>query len=199
MSRSLFPGWRPNAVDRERLILMVAALQDARPADAPPLVLRRPDQWHATLCFIGHGVRHLATPILLQAFADVAARIAPHGFTIDRLAYWPDSGALVALPQPCPPFQALCDATHEAVCRCGIEPKHATTQPHITLAYLAAHLPPQPWLDEVACTGGPLAVERFELLFNPGGHYEAIAAWALTGPGRSPRPHQDPPSWESTP
>lgn len=181
MSQTLFLGWRPDAADRERLAPMVAALHDARPAATPQPRLRRPDQWHATLCFIGHGVGHLVTPALLQALADVAARIPPHRFTLERLAYWPDSGALVALPQPCPPLQALCDATSDALVRCGIEPKRATGQPHITLAYLGAHLPPQPWLDSIDCTGDPLVVERFELLFNPGGRYEALGAWTLTG------------------
>ena len=199
MSQALFLGWRPDAADRERLGPMVAALQDARPTDTPQPTLRRPDQWHATLCFIGHGVPHLATPALLQAFAEVATRVPPHVFTIERLAYWPDSGALVALPHPCPPLQALCDATHDALVRCGIAPKRATEKPHITLAYLDARLPPQSWLDGVECTGSPLKVDRFELLFNPGGRYEALGEWPLTGAACSPTAPQATPSRHSAP
>lgn len=190
MSQALFPGWRPDAVNQERLAPVVAALHDARPAHAPPLTRRRPDQWHATLCFVGHGVQHLATPALLQAFADAAARIPPHSFTIERMVYWPGSGAVVALPHACPPLQELCDATHDALRRCGIKPMQVTRQPHITLAYLGKHHPPQPWLDGVDCTCNPLVVERFELLFNPGGRYEALGEWPLTGPALPPPPQQ---------
>ena len=53
MSRTLFPGWRPDAAGRERLQALVARMVAARPADAPALRLRRADQWHVTLCFIG--------------------------------------------------------------------------------------------------------------------------------------------------
>ena len=131
-------------------------------------------------------IRPLATPALLQAFADVAACIPPHSFTIERLAYWPGSGAVVAVPHPCPTLQALCDATHEALRRCGIEPRQATSQPHVTLAFMRRHHPPQLWVDGIDCTCAPLAIERFELLFNPGGRYEALAEWPLTGAAPSP-------------
>ena len=186
MSQALFAGWRPGAANQGRLASMVAALVDARPADAPRLVLRRPDQWHATLCFNGHGVRHLLTPKLLGALAGVAAHVPPHRFTIERLAYWPGPGVVVALPHPCPPLQALCDATYEALRGCDIAPLQATAQPHITLAHLPAHLEPPPWLDGIDCSGGPLGVERFELLLNPGGRYEALGEWPLTGAALPP-------------
>lgn len=190
MSQALFPGWRPDADDRARLELLAGALREARPAQAPALQLRRPDQWHATLCFIGRDVNHLVTEPLLQSFAQVAARIPPHRFGIDRVVYWPQSGAVVALPHDCPPLQALCDATAEALRRRGIRPLQTTSQPHITLGYLDKHLPPQPWLDAVDCRREPFTVDRFELLFNPGGRYQSLHAWTLTGSGLPRAPEQ---------
>ncbi len=181
MSQALFAGWRPGVADQERLASMVAALVDARPADAPRLVLRRPDQWHATLCFIGHAVPHEVTPRLLEVLEDVAAHASPLDFTVERLAYWPGPGVVVALPHPCPPLQALCDATYEALRACDIATLQATAQPHITLAHLPAHLQAPPWLERIDCSAGPLRVERLDLLFNPGGHYESVGEWPLTG------------------
>lgn len=187
MSQALFPGWRPDADGRERLAAVADAIAAARPADGPKLQRRRADQWHATLCFLGYDLRHLATPALLAAFAAAAARIPPHVFTVERVAYWHQSGAVVALPHPCPALQALCDATRDAARACGIRPQQVTTQPHVTLAYLDRGLDPQAWLDAVDCTGAPLRVDRFELLFNPGGHYEALGEWRLRG-SRLPPP-----------
>lgn len=185
MSQALFAGWRPDAANQEQLASMVAALVHARPADAPRLALRRPDQWHATLCFIGHGVEHLVTPGLLGALAEVASRVPPHRFTVERLVYWPGPGVVVAVPHPCPALQALCDATCEALRDCDVAPLHATLQPHVTLAHLPAHLPPPPWLEGIDCNAGPLRVDRFELLFNPGGRYESLGEWPLTGAAAS--------------
>ena len=190
MSRALFPGWRPDAGGRERLAGLLDAIASARPHDAPDLQARRPDQWHATLCFIGYDLARAVTPALLDAFADVAMVIPPHAFAVERIAYWRQSGAVVALPHPCAELQALCDATRDAIRRCGIRPKQATTQPHVTLAYLDRHLEPQPWLDDVDCDGDRLRVERFELLFNPGGRYEPLAAWPLTGTQLPSAPRQ---------
>ena len=190
MSRALFPGWRPDADGRERLAAMAEALASACPADGPRLQPRRPDQWHATLCFIGHDMDAAATPALLDAFSRVARAIPPHAFTIERLAHWPQSGAVVALPHPCAELQALCDATRDAIRRCGIRPQQATTQPHVTLAYLDRGLPEQRWLDAVACRGDALRVDGFELLFNPGGRYQALAAWELKGDVLPPQPVQ---------
>ena len=190
MSQALFPGWRPEPEDRARLATLASALRDAAPHDAPPLQPRRPDQWHATLCFIGYDMRERATPALLAAFADVAARIPPHRFQVERLAYWSGSGAVVALPRDCPPLQALCDATRDAIRRCGTQPLQVTSQPHVTLAYLGKHLPPQPWIEAVDCGAIACRVDRFELLFNPGGRYEALGCWALTGGPLPPPPEQ---------
>ena len=181
MSGALFPGGRPDADGRKRLSAQVDALRAACPAGAPTPQPRRPEQWHATLCFMGYALRDAVTPGLLSAFADAAARIPPHSFTLDRIEYWRQSGAVVALPAACPALQALCDETHAAVRRCGLRPQQATTQPHVTLAYLARGLEPQPWLAEVDCAGAPLHVDGFELLFNPGGRYESLATWPLTG------------------
>ncbi len=133
MSRALFPGWRPDAAGRERLSALAARLQSARPDGAPRLQPRRPDQWHATLCLIGYDVLDFATPALHDALAGVARSIPPHAFTVERFAYWPQSGAVVALPRDCPALQALCDATRDAIRRCGIRPLQVTTQPHVTL------------------------------------------------------------------
>ena len=121
------------------------------------------------------------TPTLLDALAGVAACIPPHAFTVERIAYWRQSGAVVALPHPCAALQALCDATHGAARACGIRPSQATTQPHVTLAFLERGLDAQPWLDGIDCTGAPLRVDRFELLFNPGGRYESLGDWPLLG------------------
>ena len=190
MSRALFPGWRPDDAGVERLAVLADRLRDARPDGAPRLQPRRPDQWHATLCFVGYDVQHLATPVLHDALADAARRIPPHTFTVERIAYWAQSGALVALPHACTALQALCDATRDAVRRAGIRPRQVTTQPHVTLAYLDRHLPAQPWLDGIDCDVGTLRVDRFELLFNPGGRYEPLGTWLLQGTALEARPEQ---------
>lgn len=190
MSRALFPGWRPDAGGRERLAEVASALAAAQPEDATRLQPRRPDQWHATLCFIGYDVRHLVTPALLDAFAEAAAQVPAHAFTVERVAYWAQSGAVVALPHRCEALQALCDATRDAARRQAIRPLQVTTQPHVTLAYLDRHLPAQPWLDEVDCGGAALRVDGFELLYNPGGRYESLAAWPLTGAALPAAPRQ---------
>ena len=190
MSRALFPGWRPEAGGVDRLAALAARLRDAHPEGAPRLQLRRPDQWHATLCFIGHDVLHLATPELHAALAEVADRIPPHAFAVDRIAYWSKSGAVVALPRDCPALQALCDGTRDAIRRCGIRPLQVTTQPHVTLAYLDRHLPAQPWLEGIDCGVGDLRVDRFELLFNPGGRYEVLGSWPLAGTPLPAAPEQ---------
>ena len=181
MSRSLFAAWRPDAAGQARLGALAGMLAGARPDAATGWAPRRADQWHVTLSFIGHDLRHLATPALLEAYAGAAAAIPPHAFELERLAYWAGSGAIVALPRPCLALQALCDATYDAARRCGIPPQEATTQPHITLAYLDTRLPPQGWLDGLDCTGDALRVASFELLFNAGGRYEALGRWALAG------------------
>lgn len=190
MSRALFPAWRPDADGLEGLAALAAGLRAAHPPGAPRLQPRRPDQWHATLCFIGYDLLELATPALHAALAGVAARIPAHAFTVERIAYWPQSGAVVAVAHDCPALQALCDATRDAVRRSGIRPLQVTTQPHVTLAYLDRHLPAQPWLDEVDCRGRPLLVDRFELLFNPGGRYEALGEWPLAGTALPTKPEQ---------
>ncbi|MGJ4727820.1 2'-5' RNA ligase family protein [Luteimonas sp. SDU101] len=186
MSEALFPGWRPDADGLGRLAAIADAIAAARPAHAARLQRRRPDQWHATLCFLGYGLRHLATPALLDAFANASTRIPPHVFTIERVTYWRQSGAVVALPHPCAALQALCDATRDAARACGIRPSQVTTQPHVTLAYLERGLDAQAWLDAVDCAGAPLRVDRFELLFNPGGRYETLGEWALRGTALPP-------------
>ncbi|MGY1531051.1 2'-5' RNA ligase family protein [Luteimonas sp. A649] len=181
MSQALFPGWRPDAEGREHLAALATRLHAGQPADGRRLQPRRPDQWHATLCIIGYDARELVTPALLDAFAVTAARIPAHGFQIERVAYWSQSGAVVALPHANPALQALCDATRDAIRQCGIRPLQVTTQPHVTLAYLERGLPAQAWLEDIACGDDVVRVDRFELLFNPGGRYEALAAWPLTG------------------
>ena len=190
MSRALFPGWRPDGEGAGRLAALSDRLRDACPAGAPRLQPRRPDQWHATLCFIGYDMLEQATPALHEALADAARHIPPHAFTIERVTYWAQSGAVVALPRDCPALQALCDATRDAVRRCGIRPLQVTTQPHVTLAYLDRRLPEQAWLDGTDCDVGELRVDRFELLFNPGGRYEALGEWPLTGAALPAAPEQ---------
>lgn len=188
MSQALFPGWRPGGDEAARLAPVAAALRDAARERGLAPQARRPDQWHVTLCFIGYDVGRLVTPVLLDAFAAAAARIPPHRFSIERITYWPKSGAVVALPFDCPPLQALCDATRDAIRRSGTSPLQVTTQPHVTLAYLDKRLAPQDWLDDIDCsTAGRFLVDRFELLFNPGGRYDALESWALTG-SELPRP-----------
>lgn len=191
MSRTPFPAWRPGAGSRAALAAVSQRMQTARPPGAPSLHPRRADQWHVTLCFIGHEVDAAAMPALLDAFADAATRIPPHVWSIERLAYWPQSGAVVALPHPCPALQVLCDAARDAVRRCGIVPAQATTRPHLTLAYLDKHLAAQTWLEHIDCSLDPLTVDGFELLFNPGGRYEALGAWPLRG-AALPSPPQQP-------
>ena len=189
MSQALFPAWRPSADGRAALATLSQRLQTARPLDAPSLQLRRPDQWHVTLCYIGNGLSPCVPAALRDAFASAAARVPPHAWTIERLAYWHHSGAVVALPAPCPSLQVLCDATRDAIRRAGIVPAAVTTRPHLTLAYLDRGLPAQAWLGAVDCPGVMFQVEHFELLFNPGGRYEALGTWPLTG--TTPPPHQE--------
>ncbi len=191
MSQALFPAWRPSADGRVVLATVLHRLQEARPSDAPSLQLRRADQWHVTLCFVGATAGPVVAPALLDAFADAATRIPPHRFTLERLAYWRHSGAVVALPAPCPALQALCDASHDAVRRAGIAPMERTTRPHVTLAFLERGLPPQTWLDAVDCGADSLDVDNFELLFNPSGRYDALGAWPLTGAALPAPPRQD--------
>jgi 2'-5' RNA ligase len=181
VSQALFAGWRPDADGRERLAALAGRLQAAQPAGGQRLQPRRPDQWHATLCFIGYDARELVTPALLDAFAVAAARIPAHAFGFERVAYWPQSGAVVALPHANPALQALFYATRDAIRQCGTRPLQVTTQPHVTLAYLERGLPAQAWLEDFACGNDVQCVDRFELLFNPGSRYEALAAWPLTG------------------
>lgn len=191
MSQALFPAWRPSADGRAVLATVLHRLQEARPSDAPSLQLRRADQWHVTLCFVGETAGPVVAPALLDAFADAATRIPPHRFTLERLAYWRHSGAVVALPAPCPALQALCNASHDAIRRAGIAPMERTTRPHVTLAFLERGLPPQTWLDAVDCGADGLDVDNFELLFNPGGRYDALGAWPLTGAALPAPPRQD--------
>jgi 2'-5' RNA ligase len=181
VSGSLFTAWRPDEAARTQLAALLASMQNACPADDLQLKPRRPDQWHITLCFIGDRVMHLVTPELLGALAAVGAFIPAHDFTIERLAYWPRSGAVVALPHTCPTLLALCDATGKALRTLDIRPQEVPRQPHITLAYLPRQLPAQSWLDGVDCTGERMRVERFELLCSPGGRYESLGHWPLTG------------------
>jgi len=144
----------------------------------------------ATLCFIGYDMRHMVTPALLDAFARIATQVPAHVFTIERITYWPQSGAVVALPHRCDALQALCDGTRDAIRGQRIRPLQVTTQPHVTLAYLDKHLPAQPWLDSVECKGAPVRVDGFELLYNPGGRYECLASWPLTGIALATPPRQ---------
>ena len=72
----------------------------------------------------------------------------------------------------------------------GLRPLQVTTQPHVTLAYLDRHLPAQPWLEAVDCAGAAIHVDGFELLFNPGGRYEPLAAWTLSGRTLATPPQQ---------
>lgn len=52
-------------------------------------------------------------------------------------------------------------------------------------------LPPQAWLDGIDCAAaGTFVVDRFELLFNPGGRYEALGCWTLAGTGLPRAPEQ---------
>ncbi|MEN1942194.1 2'-5' RNA ligase family protein [Luteimonas sp. MJ246] len=190
MSGTLFTAWRPGADARGQLATLVAGIGAARPVDGPRLRLRRPDQWHATLCFIGQDAMDMVTPALCEGLADAARRIPAHVFQVARVAYWAGAGAVVALPRDCPELQALCDATRDAMGRCGITPLQATTQPHVTLAYLERQLPAQPWLDGVRCPGETLHVDGFELLSNRGGRYEVLGDWPLTGAPLPQAPRQ---------
>src|SRR3546814_3463033 len=88
VSQALFPGWRPTGDEAARLAPVAATLRDAiRERGLKSGSFRRPDQWHVTLCFIGHGARHLATPALLGSFARASAHIPLHSFRIERIAY----------------------------------------------------------------------------------------------------------------
>lgn len=190
MGRSLFAGWMPDAAGRERLGRLAAALQAARPAGMPALKLRRADQWHATLCFIARGFDEAVATRAATALAPVAARIPPHAIAIDRIEYWSGPSVFVVVPAPDPVLQALCDACAVALRHADVGPVQRTTQPHVTLAYADRHLPPQDWLAGIACAGATLRVDRFQLLFNPGGRYEALGDWPLAGGPLAAAPDQ---------
>ncbi|MGY1409933.1 MULTISPECIES: 2'-5' RNA ligase family protein [unclassified Luteimonas] len=181
MSRTLFTAWRPDVADQAALSGPRDRIVAARPQDAPRLSLRRPDQWHITLCFVARELDEAVLEATRDALDRAAAAIPPHAFTIGRVAFWRHSGAVVALPHRNDTLQALCDAHRDALRRGGIRPEETTTQPHVTLAYLERGSAPQPWLDEVDCASEALRVERFELLFNAGGRYQALGTWALRG------------------
>lgn len=188
MSQALFPGWRPADDEAARLAPIASALRDASREHAFTLKSSlRPEHWHVTLCFVGHRVQHMVTPALLDSFALAARHVPPHCFRIDRIAYW-RSGVVVALPFACPELKALCDATRDAIRRCGISPEEVVSQPHLTLAYTGKDLPAQDWLGDIDLgTADTFQVDRFELLFNSGGRYDALGSWALTG-AELPRP-----------
>jgi len=190
VSRALFAGWVPDAAGRGWLAGLVSTLAAARPAGTPPLKPRRPDQWHATLCFIGHAPTDDLVVAATRALAPVAARIPAHGIAIERLAYWARPGVIVALPGRSDALRALCDECSRSLRRTGIVPDQDTSQPHVTLAYPGRHLPPQPWLDDIDCAGPLLRVDRFQLLFNPGGRYEVLGDWPLQGAALPPPPVQ---------
>lgn len=190
MSGALFAGWRPDADGRGRLAELVSAMQAARPAEAVLPRPRRPDQWHITLSFVGHHVGDAATARALDAFAGVASRIPPHEIGIERLAHWNGPGAVVALPVRNDALQSLCDACSAALRAVGIQPLRATSQPHVTLAYLPKGMAVQHWLAAVACEPMPIRVDGFELLFNSGGRYETLAGWPLRGPPLPMPPRQ---------
>jgi RNA 2',3'-cyclic 3'-phosphodiesterase len=182
VSGTLFAGWRPDAAGRERLARLLTAILAARPAEAELPKPRRPDQWHITLSFVGHHVGDAATAGALEALAGVASRIPPHGIRIERLAHWTGPGAVVALPEDSNALQSLCDACSSALRAVGIQSLLATSQPHVTLAFLPRGIAEQAWLAAVDCARTSLRVDAFELLFNPGGRYETLAGWPLRGP-----------------
>lgn len=190
MGRSLFAGWLPDAAGRERIAQVASALRAAWPAHLPPFRPRRPDQWHATLCFVGHDPGDEVAAAAARALAPVAARIPPHALELQRVAYWAGPGVIVALPAPNAALQALCDECARSLHRAGIAALQETSQPHVTLAYPGKQLGAQAWLDGIDCSGAPLQVDRFQLLFNPGGRYEALGDWALTGDASALPPDQ---------
>ena len=120
----------------------------------------------------------------------MAAQIPAHAIAIERLAYWAGSGVIVALPARSEALQALCDACSRSLRQAGIVPAQDTTQPHVTLAYPGKQLPAQSWLDAIDCAGAPLRVDRFQLLFNPGGRYDVLGDWPLHGDPLPPSPLQ---------
>ncbi len=181
MSRTLFTGWRPDVAGQATLAILRDRVLAARPDDAPRLSLRRPDQWHVTLCFVARDFDDAIVAATRDALGVAAEAVTPHEFSIERLAFWRHAGVLVALPRRNVLLQALCDANRDALRHAGIRPQEATKQPHVTLAYLERGAPPQPWIDEVDCTGESLRVEGFELLFNAGGRYRALGEWTLSG------------------
>ncbi|MGJ4804594.1 2'-5' RNA ligase family protein [Luteimonas sp. SDU82] len=181
MSRTLFTGWKPGVAAQATLGGLRDRIVAARPGDAPSLSLRRPDQWHITLCFVARDFDDAVVAATRNALGAAAKAVPPHEFSIERLAFWRAAGVLVALPRRNALLQALCDANRDALRDAGIRPQEATTQPHVTLAYLERGAAPQPWLDEVDCAGEPLRVDGFELLFNAGGRYQTLGEWPLRG------------------
>src|SRR3546814_17631335 len=89
VSRALFPGWRPADDEAARLAPVAAALRDGSRERRLRFDARRPDQWHATLGFLGYYPGPLVTPALLDAFASAAERIPPPGFPFARLPFSP--------------------------------------------------------------------------------------------------------------
>ncbi|GAB3731757.1 hypothetical protein GCM10028862_12140 [Luteimonas pelagia] len=183
MAGSLFAGWRPGADGRGVLAAVSQALAAARPADAPRMRWRRPDQWHVTLCFIRRDGDAGTAADAARALAPVAGILPAHSIDFERVAYWPRSGAVVALPRRDARLQVLCDATADALRAAGITPEGATTEPHATLAFLPRGLPPQAWLEGITVDARPVRVDGFELLSNVGGRYAPVDAWRLADEG----------------
>src|SRR3546814_12428979 len=78
VSRALFPGWRPADDEAARLAPVAAALRDGSRERRLRFDARRPDQRHATLCFIGYAAGHLVTPALPLGRASCRERVCPH-------------------------------------------------------------------------------------------------------------------------
>ena len=147
-----------------------------------------PDDWHATLCFLG------AVPeALLPALQAGAARLRAPGFALrlQRLRYWEETGVL-ALLGDCPPAAAALAAALRSLSReLGLAPDDKPLRPHITLVrglragtrqgVRAAGEQPADGtaLDITLQAGGFDLAESLVHVAAPAARYRRLAGWPL--------------------
>jgi len=170
--RLFFALW-PSDELRSALAPRIRALQPAE-VGRP----QRPDQWHATLEFLGSvPASRLAT--VREAAGEV--RAGPCEILFDAVEYWrrPEVLCLVARVLPAPLGELVAQLRASLAAR-GFEPESRPFKAHLTLARKVTH---------------PVAIEPFEPLHWPvadfalvesitdrsGSLYTPLAAWRLLG------------------
>jgi 2'-5' RNA ligase len=131
MHRLFFALW-PSDWLRSALAPRIRALQ---PADVGRP--QRPDQWHATLEFLGPVP---ASRVAAARAAAAQVRAAPCQVKFDAVEYWrrPEVLCLVARVAP-PPLDDLVRQLRAALAARGFEPESRPFRAHLTLARKVSH------------------------------------------------------------